>query len=1179
MHEKLKNKITIKASLRKSCKKPVRKRCLKRNRITKSKTLKIFGINAAGIKSKTDSFNEILSRVKPEIWMMEETKLKDNEHIKCEALKDFQVYYKSRQESQGGGLAIGVNKNLESTFINEGDEETEVMSIVVDVGKVRIRVLVGYGVQENAPKEKKEKFWAFIENEVIEAESEGQGILIQMDGNLHAGNQLVKNDPNPQNTNGKLFMQLLQRNKSLAVVNSMSICEGTITRRRIVENRLEQAVLDFFIVNTKLLPFLRKMTIDEKREFCLSNFAQHKKNKRVIESDHNSMLLEIELEISSKKPDRQEIFNFKKKEAQQAFFKETENNRELINCFNNELPFQVQSKKWEKIFNAILYKCFKKVRICKDKKKGNTRIGLLQERLKLKMDLKSKSVDDASKEKIKDRIEKIEEVIGNRIVDEYHKDIIEIIKSFGGDETSLEGSGRLKLWNLLKKKCPKIKSAFPVGKKNRNGKLITNHNGLKKLYLKTYKDRLRNRPIKDDFEEIKNLKLVLFNLRKELCEERKSKPWNMNELNAVLKDLKKGKSRDPNGWINEMFMEGIAGENLKISMLMYFNKMKEENRTPDFMKLADITTLYKGKGEKSSMECERGIFVVSVFRSIMMKLIYKDIYKTIDDSMSESQVGSRKGKNIRNHIWVLNSIIADTLSSNKKKSIDVQIYDFKQCSDSLWLEECLNDMYTGGFKNDKLNLVHSVNQNVNIVVKTPVGKTTKGSIHNVVMQGDVLGPMLCSKQVDSIAKECLDEHKYTYTYRDKVEIPPLSMVDDLVCISDCGFRSVMVNEYLQCKSNSKKLQFGPSKCKKIHIGKQNKDMRCHALFVEKWEEREVDQLNTEEKIIEDVCIGRVEMEEMVEEKYLGDVISADGKNLKNIKSRVNKGKGISRRIINILEGIPFGRLYFQVAVLLRNSLLVSSLLCNSEACFGLTNQELDLLETVDLAFLRNILKAPKSTPKEMFFLELGILPLREMIRERRLNFLHYILKQDANSILFKIFEVQLETRTKKDWVSTILNDMQICQIGVTFAEIQAMNKVKWKNIIKRHIEEKTFKDLETSKINHTKVRKIEHKSLMMQDYLLPNRQEISKEDIEMIFKLRCKVIHVKMNMKALYKSFLCEICEKYEESQSHIYECDKIWEIRKSEKVIQPNYEMIENGNINEQIMIAKIFRDNFKIL
>ena len=42
-------------------------------------------------------------------------------------------------------------------------------------------------------------------------------------------------------------------------------------------------------------------------------------------------------------------------------------------------------------------------------------------------------------------------------------------------------------------------------------------------------------------------------------------------------------------------MKGIAGKNLKKSMLMYFNKMKEENQTPDFMKIADVTTLYKGR--------------------------------------------------------------------------------------------------------------------------------------------------------------------------------------------------------------------------------------------------------------------------------------------------------------------------------------------------------------------------------------------------------------------------------------------------------------------------------------------------------------------------------------------------------------------------------------------------------
>ena len=51
----------------------------KRNKIKKFKTLKIFGANAAGIKIKLKSFDLVLKEVKPQIWMVQETKLKPNE--------------------------------------------------------------------------------------------------------------------------------------------------------------------------------------------------------------------------------------------------------------------------------------------------------------------------------------------------------------------------------------------------------------------------------------------------------------------------------------------------------------------------------------------------------------------------------------------------------------------------------------------------------------------------------------------------------------------------------------------------------------------------------------------------------------------------------------------------------------------------------------------------------------------------------------------------------------------------------------------------------------------------------------------------------------------------------------------------------------------------------------------
>ena len=137
--------------------------------------------------------------------------------------------------------------------------------------------------------------------------------------------------------------------------------------------------------------------------------------------------------------------------------------------------------------------------------------------------------------------------------------------------------------------------------------------------------------------------------------------------------------------------------------------------------------------------------------------------------------------------------------------------DYKQCFDSLWLQECMNDLYSAGLNDDKFALLYNVNSKVDIAVKTPVGKTERQSIKNVIAQGDVFGPMFCSKGVDTFGQECLKESKYTYMYRGMVEIPPLSMVDDVLCVSECGFRTSMAHAYISLKTDCKKLQFGAKK--------------------------------------------------------------------------------------------------------------------------------------------------------------------------------------------------------------------------------------------------------------------------------------------------------------------------------------------------------------------------------
>ena len=188
-------------------------------------------------------------------------------------------------------------------------------------------------------------------------------------------------------------------------------------------------------------------------------------------------------------------------------------------------------------------------------------------------------------------------------------------------------------------------------------------------------------------------------------------------------------------------------------------------------------------------------------------------------------------------------------------------------------------------------------------------------LYSNVSFGQSIGPILCSNQVDTIGKECLEESKYVYSYKGEVDIPPLGMVDDLICITECGHKSAMMNTYINFKTNSKKLQFGVKKCKKLHVGKVQEEYKCQNLSVDKWAEVEVKNDLTGEMEMKDIYDGEYTMEEKSEEKYLGDVISNDGRNIKNIKARIAKGTGIVNKILTMMDGIPFGKHYFKVGVL------------------------------------------------------------------------------------------------------------------------------------------------------------------------------------------------------------------------------------------------------------------------
>ena len=146
------------------------RRRLNRNRKIKEKKVCLIGVNCAGLSSKIQSFRNLIVKARPCIFFLQETKFKSEG--KLSDFKEYQTYELIRKNKQCGGLAMGTLEELQPAFISEGDDNTEILVIEVNMG-INIRCVNGYGPQENDLTSKKEMFWNRVGTEVEEAFNDG----------------------------------------------------------------------------------------------------------------------------------------------------------------------------------------------------------------------------------------------------------------------------------------------------------------------------------------------------------------------------------------------------------------------------------------------------------------------------------------------------------------------------------------------------------------------------------------------------------------------------------------------------------------------------------------------------------------------------------------------------------------------------------------------------------------------------------------------------------------------------------------------------------------------------------------------------------------------------------------------------------------------------------------------
>ena len=249
-----------------------------------------------------------------------------------------------------------------------------------------------------------------------------------------------------------------------------------------------------------------------------------------------------------------------------------------------------------------------------------------------------------------------------------------------------------------------------------------------------------------------------------------------------------------------------------------------------------------------------------------------------------------------------------------------------------------------------------------------------------------------------------------------------------------------------------------------------------------------------------------------------------------------------------------------MSIVFRESLLLNSVLTNSETWYVLSKKNIEDIENIDKVLLRNILSTGQNTPIPILYLELGCLKIETILKCRRLNFLHYLLSSDKNNSLYKFFDTQWRFPSKNDWTLTVKKDLKDFGIDENLQLIKQKSKEFFKKFIRIKAKDYEMRSLMLQKQEMSKIRYVDFKDLKLSKYL--ELQDLDTEQAKSIFQYRSRMAKFSGNYRGSNPIKICPLCYSHPDTQQWSFKCSII----KKNIQIEGTYEQILEGDIDQKI-------------
>jgi hypothetical protein len=645
-----------------------------------------------------------------------------------------------------------------------------------------------------------------------------------------------------------------------------------------------------------------------------------------------------------------------------------------------------------------------------------------------------------------------------------------------------------------------------------------------------------------------------------------NKPISACEIDYAVKQLKNSKAGGLDNILNEHIKSSLPF--MKDIYVKLFNVVFNTGIIPESWTIGVIHPIFKNKGAPSDPSNYRPITLLSCLGKLFTSILNLRLQKFTlnNDAINQFQAGFRKHFSTIDNMFVLSCLI-DYLKSCKK-TLFCAFVDLKAAFDTVWRNGLWTKLISHNIKGNFLNVVRNMYENAKSCVSAN-GIQSEFFICNIgVRQGENLSPLLFSLYLNdlhdffnsngTVSGITCSKHEFDNSVLTFVKLFVLLYADDTVIVAESAEDLQNALNVYRDYCDLWKLTVNISKTKVLVF---SKGRQRNYQFV--YKNDKLDVVN--------------------EYKYLGILFSRSG-SFYNAKREI--AQQATKAMYSLLKKaralcIPVD---MQIDLFMKT---VKPILLYGCEIWGYGN--LDVIERVQLKFLKLVLKVKSCTPNCVIYGETGVKPLSIDIKTRIISFWANLVIPTTNKLSCTFYSLLLSqykhTNTAQgnrfQWLSNVQNILIDCGLIDIWTKHEFANSKWLKATVQQKLTDLFLNEWFSMIENSSKCRnyKLFKHKFEPEKYLINTPQKY----LHYIVKFRTRnhrlPIEIGTRNRIPLNQRICPKCNNGIGDEYHyLLECSFLLDSRKkylkNKYYRRPNilhFEEIMNNNINKKAEYRKI--------